>query len=171
MYECLGYRYKQTNKHVMTSCRIICANQQRLNSLAVTVLMMANFQDIRLGSEMLDVLKEKQPGLPRMCMEFWSGWFDHWGDKSHQSWPIKGASSSPFLLRFFSLLLSFYSFSSTLSSLLFFLYDFSSTLSLSFTHQFLRIHSPSLRIYISCLQSWFLRNFRQKIVIEFQSYM
>ncbi len=21
-----------------------------------------------------------QPGKPKMVMEFWSGWFDHWGD-------------------------------------------------------------------------------------------
>ncbi|MFV0406561.1 MAG: glycoside hydrolase family 35 protein [Propioniciclava sp.] len=24
-------------------------------------------------------LAERRPGTPRMCMEFWNGWFDHWG--------------------------------------------------------------------------------------------
>lgn len=29
-------------------------------------------------------LAEKwQPGYPKTCMEFWCGWFDHWGEKHH----------------------------------------------------------------------------------------
>ena len=52
--------------------------------------MMANFQDIKLGKEMLEYMKTKQPDMPRMCMEFWTGWFDHWGDKTHQILPLEG---------------------------------------------------------------------------------
>ncbi|XP_067938525.1 beta-galactosidase-1-like protein 2 [Watersipora subatra] len=52
------------------------------------VLMMANFQDIKLGHDMLELCKARQPGMPRMCMEFWTGWFDHWGDKDHQTWSL-----------------------------------------------------------------------------------
>ena len=57
-------------------------------------LMTANFQDIKLGAHMLEMLREKQPGMPRMCMEFWTGWFDHWGENPHQVWPLVGKSSS-----------------------------------------------------------------------------
>ncbi|WP_405374129.1 MULTISPECIES: glycoside hydrolase family 35 protein [unclassified Microbacterium] len=33
--------------------------------------------------ERLAVLREHQPTGPLMCMEFWCGWFDHWGEKHH----------------------------------------------------------------------------------------
>ena len=52
--------------------------------------MTANFQDVKLGAHMLEMLREKQPGMPRMCMEFWTGWFDHWGENPHQVWPLVG---------------------------------------------------------------------------------
>lgn len=28
-------------------------------------------------------LAQHQPDKPRMCAEFWNGWFDHWGEKHH----------------------------------------------------------------------------------------
>ncbi|GAA2011651.1 glycoside hydrolase family 35 protein [Microbacterium ulmi] len=33
--------------------------------------------------ERLATLREHQPVGPLMCMEFWCGWFDHWGEKHH----------------------------------------------------------------------------------------
>jgi beta-galactosidase len=33
--------------------------------------------------ESFDKLKEYQPDKPLMCMEFWNGWFDHWGKPHH----------------------------------------------------------------------------------------
>lgn len=30
-----------------------------------------------------DKLREYQPEAPVMCMEFWNGWFNHWGEKHH----------------------------------------------------------------------------------------
>src|SRR5690606_19248587 len=33
--------------------------------------------------ERLATLREFQPTGPLMCMEFWCGWFDHWGEKHH----------------------------------------------------------------------------------------
>lgn len=33
--------------------------------------------------ERLATLREHQPSGPLMCMEFWCGWFDHWGEKHH----------------------------------------------------------------------------------------
>ncbi|BDI32009.1 beta-galactosidase [Capsulimonas corticalis] len=38
------------------------------------------------GSHPLDAfrtLRKYQPGGPMMCMEFWNGWFDHWGAPHH----------------------------------------------------------------------------------------
>ncbi|MEV6794690.1 beta-galactosidase family protein [Streptomyces sp. NPDC051320] len=41
------------------------------------VLATANFgADARAG---FDVLRRHRPSGPLMCMEFWCGWFDHWG--------------------------------------------------------------------------------------------
>ncbi|WP_053374982.1 glycoside hydrolase family 35 protein [Paenibacillus sp. FJAT-27812] len=31
------------------------------------------------ATEAFSVLKQYQPNKPVMCMEFWNGWFDHWG--------------------------------------------------------------------------------------------
>ena len=36
-------------------------------------------------------LKRFQPDGPEMCMEFWNGWFDHWGEKHH----VRIAGNSP----------------------------------------------------------------------------
>ena len=33
--------------------------------------------------ERLATLRQHQPTGPLMCMEFWCGWFDHWGEKHH----------------------------------------------------------------------------------------
>lgn len=34
-----------------------------------------------------DSLKGFQEGLPKTCMEFWCGWFDHWGERHHRRNP------------------------------------------------------------------------------------
>ncbi|MFI6643696.1 beta-galactosidase [Streptomyces sp. NPDC050504] len=33
------------------------------------------------AAEAFDVLRRHQPKGPLMCMEFWCGWFDHWGEE------------------------------------------------------------------------------------------
>ncbi|MGW1007399.1 glycoside hydrolase family 35 protein [Streptomyces sp. NPDC002520] len=33
--------------------------------------------------EAFAALRRFQPGGPAMCMEFWNGWFDHWGEPHH----------------------------------------------------------------------------------------
>lgn len=45
------------------------------------VLATANFGS--RGYEAFKVLREFQPYGPLMCMEFWHGWFDHWGEEHH----------------------------------------------------------------------------------------
>ena len=37
-------------------------------------------------------LAEVQPTGPRMCMEFWNGWFDHWGEPHHRRAPDEAAA-------------------------------------------------------------------------------
>ena len=41
---------------------------------------------VNFGSRTLEVLEMAQrelPDQPQMCMEFWNGWFDHWGEEHH----------------------------------------------------------------------------------------
>lgn len=33
--------------------------------------------------ESFEMLKQYQPEGPLMCMEYWNGWFDHWGEEHH----------------------------------------------------------------------------------------
>lgn len=35
------------------------------------------------GAEAFEMLRRYQPEGPLMCMEFWNGWFDHWGEEHH----------------------------------------------------------------------------------------
>lgn len=44
------------------------------------------FKTANFGSrpqEAFTKLEEYQPDQPLMCMEYWNGWFDHWGDQHH----------------------------------------------------------------------------------------
>lgn len=45
------------------------------------VLKTANFGSRAAGE--FAKLREYQPNGPLMCMEFWCGWFDHWGEPQH----------------------------------------------------------------------------------------
>jgi hypothetical protein len=41
---------------------------------------------VNFGSEpdaAFDVLRRLRPGTPLFCVEFWNGWFDHWGEPHH----------------------------------------------------------------------------------------
>ncbi|MEC3974991.1 glycoside hydrolase family 35 protein [Amycolatopsis sp. H20-H5] len=37
-------------------------------------------------------LAAHRPGTPKMCMEFWNGWFDHWGEERHTRDPQDAAA-------------------------------------------------------------------------------
>jgi beta-galactosidase len=44
------------------------------------------FETVNFGSRAesaFELLKQYQPNAPLMCMEFWHGWFDHWGEEHH----------------------------------------------------------------------------------------
>ncbi|WMJ87050.1 glycoside hydrolase family 35 protein [Anaerocolumna sp. MB42-C2] len=47
------------------------------------VLQTGNFGS--KGKEQFAVMRQKIGNKPLMCMEFWIGWFDHWGAKNHQT--------------------------------------------------------------------------------------
>lgn len=46
------------------------------------VLMTANFQE-NAGRHFDDLIRFQGADKPLMVMEFWTGWFDHWGEKHH----------------------------------------------------------------------------------------
>lgn len=53
---------------------------------------------VNFGSRTLEVLdgaREWLPEQPLMCMEFWNGWFDHWGEQHH----VRSAESAASELR------------------------------------------------------------------------
>ena len=43
------------------------------------------------SEEQFEVLRKVEEG-PLMCMEFWVGWFDHWGVEKHQTTEIEGSA-------------------------------------------------------------------------------
>lgn len=48
------------------------------------------FKTANFGSrsqQNFSVLRKYQPQGPMMCMEFWNGWFDHWGEDHHSREP------------------------------------------------------------------------------------
>jgi beta-galactosidase len=48
--------------------------------------------------ERLATLRAHQPTGPLMCMEFWCGWFDHWGEKHHTTTFADSAADLDLLL-------------------------------------------------------------------------
>jgi beta-galactosidase len=54
------------------------------------------FKIVNFGSkarEGFQKLREYQPTGPLMCMEFWNGWFDHWGEQHHRRAPEDAAAA------------------------------------------------------------------------------
>ncbi|GAA1851518.1 glycoside hydrolase family 35 protein [Myceligenerans crystallogenes] len=50
------------------------------------------------AAERLEVLRRHQPDGPLMCMEFWNGWFDSWGQHHHVAPPAVNAQDLDDLL-------------------------------------------------------------------------
>ncbi|WP_318615677.1 beta-galactosidase family protein [Sporosarcina sp. YIM B06819] len=55
------------------------------------VLATANFGSN--PTEAFQVLQHNFPNTPNMCMEFWNGWFDHWGEEHHERGPADTANT------------------------------------------------------------------------------
>lgn len=44
------------------------------------------------SAQAFEVLRKARPGEPLFCMEFWNGWFDHWGEEHHTRDPADAAA-------------------------------------------------------------------------------
>lgn len=50
------------------------------------------YKTLNFGSNAMNAFKaldKMQPYLPKTCMEFWCGWFDHWGEIHHKRNPLQ----------------------------------------------------------------------------------
>ncbi len=47
------------------------------------VLATANFNDRVIGERLLSSINQRYPEAPEAVMEFWTGWFDRWGEPHH----------------------------------------------------------------------------------------
>lgn len=45
------------------------------------------------GAESLETWRRRRPGEPFFAVEFWNGWFDHWGDEHHVRDPQESAQA------------------------------------------------------------------------------
>ncbi|EDO40679.1 predicted protein, partial [Nematostella vectensis] len=61
------------------------------------VLKTVNFQ--RNETNILKGLRKLQPNMPLMVTEFWSGWFDHWGEDKHVLTVEKAAERTKNILK------------------------------------------------------------------------
>lgn len=53
------------------------------------VLPAINFKEKHNGESLMKIVREISPELPVFVAEFWTGWFDHWGEE-HNTWNPKG---------------------------------------------------------------------------------
>jgi len=56
-----------------------------------------NFGQGNPAAEFAKFAKFRQ-GVPRMCTEYWDGWFDHWGEKHHVTSPEEAAQGVDWML-------------------------------------------------------------------------
>ncbi|MDQ8737107.1 beta-galactosidase [Paenibacillus sp. LHD-38] len=56
-------------------------NHMLQGGMVPNVLETANFGS--RAEEAFEMLRRYQPRGPLMCMEYWNGWFDHWGEEHH----------------------------------------------------------------------------------------
>lgn len=56
-------------------------NHMLQGGMVPNVLETVNFGS--RAAEAFDMLRQYQPQGPLMCMEYWNGWFDHWGEEHH----------------------------------------------------------------------------------------
>lgn len=50
-----------------------------ISVFSIGALPTANFKEIEAGQAIFNIIKQENPDFPLMVMEFWTGWFDHWG--------------------------------------------------------------------------------------------
>lgn len=60
-----------------------------MHLIIVAALITANFKKVDKAKTLMEHLKSVQPSAPFFAVEFWSGWFDHWGEV-HNTMEVKG---------------------------------------------------------------------------------
>lgn len=72
--------------HGVTVPLYVCGGSTSSVSLNVDAAAEGCFYAANFGShsdEHIDAASRRRPDDPAFCMEFWNGWFDHWGEKHH----------------------------------------------------------------------------------------
>ena len=62
------------------------------------VLSVINFGDTSNPEREFANFDAFRQNVPRMCGEFWVGWFDHWGERHHTTAPARGAQGLEWML-------------------------------------------------------------------------
>jgi beta-galactosidase len=62
------------------------------------VLSVINFGDTSNPEREFANFAAFRQNVPRMCGEFWVGWFDHWGERHHTTQPARGAQGLEWML-------------------------------------------------------------------------
>ena len=62
------------------------------------VLSVINFGDTSNPEREFANFAAFRQGVPRMCGEFWVGWFDHWGERHHTTAPARSAQGLEWML-------------------------------------------------------------------------
>ena len=76
-------------KHGVVELLFTSDNAHGLENGAIpNVMLTMNFKKKETGEEMMNRIAKIRPGNPKIVMEFWTGWFDHWMEK-HQTWALQ----------------------------------------------------------------------------------
>ena len=65
--------------------------------LLADALPMANFKYFENGAKIFKRIKQLDDDFPLMVLEFWTGWFDHWGE-DHNTFSKEGENFSFYIL-------------------------------------------------------------------------
>ncbi|XP_064611298.1 beta-galactosidase-1-like protein 2 [Liolophura sinensis] len=86
-------------KYGITESLVLSDNiQGARKALIPQALLTVNFPDVKDGSRLFNMIRDMGPNLPLLVMEFWTGWFDHWGKKHHTVPPDDFAKVLRFIL-------------------------------------------------------------------------
>ena len=105
----MGFVKEQLVKYGITEMLITSDGSYGLENGSVDgALMTVNFQkDV---DKNLNALMKAQPTQPFMVTEFWSGWFDHWGEKHHSYEPVDMETKVMSILRKYNASINLYMF-------------------------------------------------------------
>ncbi|VDI59419.1 Hypothetical predicted protein, partial [Mytilus galloprovincialis] len=74
---------KVLQKYGIQEMLLTSDNGRRQSLFYNQALPTVNFQNFQNGKTDFERIKAQSKDFPLMVMEFWSGWFDHWGEEHH----------------------------------------------------------------------------------------